>query len=185
MAQEMVPPCELTVTATHADFAQGKAVREIAPAATSPVRIEVSLRVPARIAGFVLGETGQPIEGVWVSVQPDGETIGTERVTTDADGYFLFASLPEGPFTLRARASGRRSYEEHFPAAREDLVVRLPPFDQATAELRAQLTAKIAEVYERLQSATNDKECKAISAELQALGAELQALGSPSSEADR
>ena len=173
------------MTATHPDFAQGKASKTIVPEAVSPVRIEVSVAVPVKVAGQVLDGGGRPITGAWVSAQPEGEALALERTATDAEGRVVIEALAEGPFTLHANKEGFSAFEGQFDAAREDLVVTLQAVSPEIAARRAELQAKLMEIYGRLGSAANDKEREAITAEIQAVSAELQALNESSATEDR
>ena len=151
--QDQVPACKLTVTATHPDFARGKAVETIAPDATSPIRVEVSVTVPVTVGGQVLDDGGRPVGGALVAVQPAGETVAVERAATDAEGRFVVAGVPTGPFTLHASKQGFRPYEAELGVAREDLVVTLQQVSPETAARRAELQSRLQEIFGRLGSA--------------------------------
>ncbi len=180
--QEQVPPCELTVTATHPDFAQGKAARTVAPGTASPIRVEVSVKVPVQVAGRVLDDGGRPVEGVWVTAHPEGETTALEHAVTGADGRFVIDRVPEGACTLRVRGDGFRPHEEELTVAPEDLVVTLQRYDPETVAHRTEIQKRLMEIYGQYASAANDKERKALTAEIQALNKELQSLNGASAE---
>ena len=180
--QDQVPACELTVTATHPDFARGRSEKTILPEATSPIGVEVAVTVPVTVGGQVLDEGGRPVEGAWVTVQSTGETFASQRATTDAEGRFVVAGVPTGPFTLHAGKQGFRPYEAELGAAREDLVVTLAQYSPETAARRAELQSRLQAIYGRLGSATNDKEREAITAEIRAVSEELQALNEASTD---
>jgi hypothetical protein len=60
-----------------------------------------------RISGIVKDASGAVVPGVTILAVHEETGVRTETVTTDA-GLFLFASLPVGPYTVRAELQGFR-----------------------------------------------------------------------------
>jgi hypothetical protein len=60
-----------------------------------------------RISGLVKDTTGAVVPGVTVAAVHEETGVRSETVTTEA-GLFLFASLPVGPYTVRAELQGFR-----------------------------------------------------------------------------
>src|SRR5689334_23039246 len=69
---------------------------------------------PPAATGFILGRvidgtTGRPVAGATVTLAPPPpqSSGGTSpRVLTSGDGYFLFAGLPRGGYTISATKGG-------------------------------------------------------------------------------
>jgi hypothetical protein len=69
------------------------------------IEVNVALRGSGGIQGTVVQADGvTPAPGALVTVSVGGQGGGTESVSTDASGNFLFAIVPEGVATLTARA---------------------------------------------------------------------------------
>ncbi len=66
---------------------------------TAGATLVVRLQPAGRIEGPVSRAAGGPAAGVRV-------TLGSRGVTTDASGYYAFADVPHGPFTLTAAEPG-------------------------------------------------------------------------------
>jgi carboxypeptidase family protein len=88
------------------DFVAGLEHSETVALATSR---EIVLRLPAnRIAGTVVDSSDrQPLAGVTLALTPSGAGAGSPRAaTTDIEGRFSLASVPDGEFRLSASRKG-------------------------------------------------------------------------------
>lgn len=96
---------ELTVPATGLlvrDLYVGAPTRTQPAATTGQTRaVTVQLQGSARLRGVVRGSTGKPIAGARLVVGGSGR-----EEPTNANGQYAMASLPEGSYTLEARAVG-------------------------------------------------------------------------------
>jgi protocatechuate 3,4-dioxygenase beta subunit len=89
-----LPTAVMCVAAMAAPaFAQVRAPRPIAQIAAAPL---------AELRGIVLDEQGRPLAGAVASAL--GST--TAYAVSDADGRFLFRTLPYGPYLLRVHLRG-------------------------------------------------------------------------------
>ncbi len=68
----------------------------------------VALGIAEAVRGQVMDRRGKPVAGVTVEAMPNPNLGEPEpwRATTDADGNFLFDTLPPGPVSLRCAAPG-------------------------------------------------------------------------------
>jgi len=102
---EGVPEGEVTVTATHADYAPGTA-----SGVQTKVGTKVSVRIELRAGGTVRGRAmraGSPAASGWVTARPRGDG-GTQRNTqTDADGAFELKGLAPGDYLIIVESNGR------------------------------------------------------------------------------
>jgi hypothetical protein len=112
------------------------------PAGLAPeaLRVYPSTRENAAVAGVVVDEEFRPVAGVALSLEPSRggihprQRIADDRsspapTTSDGDGAFGFASVPHGPWVLRARSRDGRvakvAFAAPWPAEREPLLLRL------------------------------------------------------------
>jgi hypothetical protein len=68
------------------------------------------------VSGVVLsGANGQPLDGADVTLRATGNLDAVADTTTDAQGHFSFANLPDGRFHLSAARRGyvQTAFEEH------------------------------------------------------------------------
>ncbi|HKF22304.1 MAG TPA: carboxypeptidase regulatory-like domain-containing protein [Candidatus Angelobacter sp.] len=70
------------------------------------LELEVALRGSGAITGQVVQADGTPAPGVLVTVTVGGPGGGTEKVSTDPSGNFVFSLVPEGLATLNATVLG-------------------------------------------------------------------------------
>src|SRR5512142_2787339 len=67
-------------------------------------------RISGELSGSVVDESGGVIPGADVTVTNDAS--GTVRRTvTNADGFFAFAALPSGTYTVSIKIQGFNTYE--------------------------------------------------------------------------
>lgn len=78
----------------------------------------------AGVQGTVKDSSGALVPRASVTVNSPA-LIGTKQVETDAGGYFRFANLPPGAYTVMATAAGFRTYKQSIDLA----VGRLPSLD--------------------------------------------------------
>ena len=65
----------------------------------------------AQLSGAVVDESGGSLPGVEVNVTQTG-TGQTRFVVTGERGEYVFTNLPVGPYTLTAKLSGFRTFEQ-------------------------------------------------------------------------
>lgn len=137
---EHVAPGKVVVVASHGGMLESEAVALEPRDEERHEGLVLTLTEGARIAGRVLGTTGDPLPGVPVEVDFDpGALMGMGAVnaargadgeaTTDDAGRFTVAGLGKGPFRVRAtfEQDGRtlRARESGIQPGTLDLVLRL------------------------------------------------------------
>jgi len=179
---DRVPPCTLTVTASHPKHAPAHVEREVSAQEPSPVRVDLRLRRGATVAGRVLDAAGQPVADAFVRARPEGEEDPPFRGTTDAEGRFRIENVPAGPLTLDVLATGFRHASLPIPGASETLEVRLEPVSADVAARRQEILQRMSELQQAFAGAKSDAERAAVGQEIQALSRELQSLNDDSGD---
>lgn len=131
-------PGTWTLTASAFGYVDGTTTVTVEEGESVTSQITLPTSPGAGIAGTVLSPEGAPVEGAEVVV------LDTEHeVTTGADGTFAVPHLPEGDWTLVARADGLvTDYAD----------VTVTDGEQAQAELRLEASAHLAVVADRSTS---------------------------------
>ncbi|MFM8980207.1 MAG: carboxypeptidase regulatory-like domain-containing protein [Planctomycetia bacterium] len=193
---ELLPPeCEVRVKARAAGHAPWGATRSVGPASSPSGPLLVRLPPGRALSGTVRDASGRALAGASVQVLnaqpasavpapspgPAGEGAGEQahaaswqeewdarrRATTDAEGRWRVADLPQGALRVRVAHEGLRTRIQPVgaEAGAVDVVLEATPAD-AAARL-AEIDAELAKVYARFQE--KDADMQALSAQLRAL----------------
>ncbi len=101
-----ISPGTYRLTASHSDFAPG-VLADLVLGSGEEVPVTVELNPGGVIQGLVTG-AGTPLYRASVTVSRAGGSPPVNKsARTDTKGVFFVRGLPEGPYTVRARASSR------------------------------------------------------------------------------
>lgn len=102
----------------------------LSPQGTDEVAIDLPVRT---LAGTVVDADGAPVSGAIVDIVGDGELQFTQTIAED-DGSFVVAAVPNGMYSLKARAGARESGV---------VEVRIPEADGASVTLTVQQSKEL------------------------------------------
>ncbi|HET6201875.1 MAG TPA: carboxypeptidase regulatory-like domain-containing protein [Planctomycetota bacterium] len=96
---DALPPGEVTLAATHPDFANGQSESFRLEQGAELRDVEIVLSAGGGVDGFVLGEDGRPISGAWVMANSPAATV-FRSAKTDEQGYFRMKALAPGAYQV-------------------------------------------------------------------------------------
>src|SRR5258706_9613703 len=114
----------------------------------------------AGLQGTLKDPTGAIITGATVEVAGPA-LIGTKKVQTDSSGYFRFANLPPGPYTITVTSPGFRTYKQnitlevgHLPSLEISMAVGQLTETVEVSEQAAMIDVSQSKVQTNIPSAT-------------------------------
>src|SRR5437016_10723577 len=91
------------------------------------------------LQGLVKDPSGAVVPGAKVAVT-GASLVGSKELSTDSSGYYRFANLPPGTYTLTVTAKGFKTFK------REGLVLEVGHLPSVDVTLEVGTTAEIVEV---------------------------------------